>query len=321
MISLQIQEINNNTFSNLFGDIYVKFSDKNLSNTYEAPKELEEYIKYVCRFFNIEDVKITEKQINEKYNFEENKKVLVAYSGGKDSLANAINLSNQGYTPIMTYIKGLNRSYPNEYKAVKEVADKLNFELVVIEIKVSGKCDYIENPIKNAFILSMLVDYGKTRNINKYSFGNLLEDEAEKMPTEAGLSDGLEFFNILEKFYSNYIENFKIITTLKNQTYSYKTIIDKDIDLLNYTQSCMMPYRYIKQFHDKNEKKYNFKFKTNSCGCSCYKCCRELYVLDKLGKIKLTKELEEQCFKMFKLFDKRNNMHTIWFDEDVLNKE
>lgn len=318
MVRLNMQKINDNLFSKIFGKLYVQFSSKNYNGYYNIPKELENYVKYVRSFFTDKDIKIHYEEINKKYNVKDNNKVLCAYSGGKDSLANVINLQQKGYEPILCYIKGLNRSYPKEQDAVEKIANTLNLELVVLQVSISGKCDYIENPVKNALILSMLVDYGIKLDINKYSFGNMMKDNANSLPKDVELSDGIEFFNLLEQFYKNFINGFEIITTLKNETYSYKTICDKDIHLLQNTASCMMPYRYLKQFHDKNELKYNYKFKDTSCGCSCYKCCQELYVLYRLGYIDLSQELLNQCYKIMKQFDLKNETSTIWFDDEVL---
>jgi hypothetical protein len=44
----------------------------------------------------------------------DDKRVLVAFSGGKDSTAAVIKLLDKGYTPILFHVRKINRSYYNE---------------------------------------------------------------------------------------------------------------------------------------------------------------------------------------------------------------
>lgn len=320
MIKLKIPNINNNTFSSIFSKLYVATSIKPFPTYIYCPKELKDFVLLVYNVFSRKPI-IKETKFFFKKNIQkQNNKVLCAFSGGKDCVANVINLQKQGYETILCYIKGINKSYPNEEIQVKKLAKKLHSNLIIFPISISGKCDYVENPIKNIFILSLMVDYGIDKDINKYSFGNMLDDNIDELPAEVELSDAIELFKEAEKFYKNFISDFQIITTLKNENHSYKIIYEYDLSLLQDTISCISPYRYQKQLRDKNEKKFNMKFKNNSCGCSCYKCCQELMILNKLVKdFNLKDDVLKKCEDVTQKFDEKNNTKTDWIDEEILN--
>lgn len=288
----------NSIFTNMFLKYYIDFSVKPLQKKIKAPELLKQYFDVIYNSFN--SLYVFENILFEcHYSIENNNKILVAFSGGRDSLATTIKLQKMGYLPILFFVDGINRSYPNERNAVKTLSKKLNLDLIIENIYVTGKCDFIENPVKNQFILSMMVDYGINNRISKFSFGCVLDDNITNVNADYMLSDASELFKLITPFFKKHIDNFKIINPIKNETESI--IILNKTNLLILTESCMLPMRYKTKLIENNVKKFDFDFYKlgNRCG-SCYKCCQEILTLDLIKTINISYELRLHCWKVLK---------------------
>ena len=288
------------SFTKLFERLYVDMSKKPFPEAlFNYPKELHSYIQKVYECNNqspsfTENITINTKEIPSS------NKVIVAFSGGKDSLAVTLKLIELGYEPILYHMKGINRSYPHELEFTKVLAEKLGLELIEVIITISGKCDYKEHPIKNQFILSNMVDYGISRGITNFAMGNIKADILSTQSLDYNLSDGLELFEEIEGFYKSYIPNFKIHTLLDTDTHSYKIIMN-ELELLKYVSSCILPTRFKKNAREANIRKFGDKveFMNGRCG-SCYKCAMEYIHIVLLQVVDKDEVYHKHCMKVLK---------------------
>lgn len=298
-------------FANLFSYLYTKISVTNFSNLFRTDINLKDYINLVTKQYSeVENEFINDVEID-KVSLEKNNKVLLAFSGGKDSLAVALKLKSKGYEVILFHVMGINSSYTNEWQSAEALANRLGLKIVMAKVTQSGSSDFLESPIKNALILALMVDFGIKHNVSKYALGNEAEINLSNTPKMSALSDAIELYNLLEDYYKHYIKGFELIQVLTNTKDSYNTVLEHDYNLLAFSSSCMTPYRWQNNLRKQNSKKFNYNF-VKGCGVSCYKCAQELMVLDKAGIIALSNEIKEKCIIEFKKFDANNYNLNNW---------
>lgn len=200
---------------------------------------------------------------------------LVGFSGGKDSTAAALKLRAKGFNPILFHVKGINQSYPGERRAAEKVAVAIGAKLIVLDLKLSGKSAYFENPAKNQVILGFMVDYGRQKGIANYAQGGANEDSCADLNFVAGYSDGREMYQAADKVFQAALDGYRFWHgLLENDTDSLLTLLSYAPGVLQVMQSCMMPVRYKGNLTKGNENKYGVKLLPGRCG-SCYKCASE----------------------------------------------
>lgn len=327
MVTVETKNLLDGQFTRLFKDLYIKTSAKPLPTELPYPYEMKPYLDVLY-----ESVGSSYRLVDNKFMLREKCKnadihdtrCLCAFSGGKDSVANALLLRNMGYDPILFFVKGINRSYPQEYETSLELAGELGMEIITYNLKVFGKCDFIENPTKNQFILALMVDYGVKYNIVNYSFGSNQTDRIDSISFEYMLSDCYDLFRSVEKFYKNFIEYFDLLIPLKNETEAFCVINKLGYDdLLDKCFSCMTPLRYKKQVRSSNEQKFGISLRPNRCG-SCYKCCQEAIILNEIGVDKYDAMFIRHCNEIISKFqdklDATSNRadEKPWVDLDII---
>ena len=85
--------------------------------------------------------------------------VVVCFSGGKDSTALAVKLKQEGKNVFLYFLKGINKSYSDEYIRASNIASLLNLPLFIDEVHLSGKNMFKENPVKNQVIATLAFNY------------------------------------------------------------------------------------------------------------------------------------------------------------------
>lgn len=308
MVSVETKGLLDGQFTRLFKDLYVKCSSKPLSNMLNYPVELKTYLDVLygaCGYgytfgknhFNISCVETFDSH---------DERVVCAFSGGKDSLANVLLLKSLGYKPILFFVKGINRSYPKEYETSLKLAEVLGMEIVTYTLKVSGKCDFVENPVKNQFILALMVDYGLKLGIPNYSFGAFRGDTVDIMSSDYMLSDAYEMFVSIELFYQHFMPEFNLVNFLSTETESFYHICNYDKNLLEYTYSCMTPLRYKQNLINGAIKKYGVELLPNRCP-SCHKCCIEAITLNAMGVKPYPEDFIKHCYDVLDRLDKKQS--------------
>lgn len=220
------------------------------------------------------------------YNYIQQKKLpkaeffmVVCCSGGKDSVATAQYYKNRGYTVVLYHMKGINPAYYDEHKAVKNIANYLDIPYYIDEIKLKGKHQYVEHPMKNMLIANGAIQFCLDNNMPvNIAFGNYNSSKLEDMDFEIDGGDSRDMWDIYEHIVSQEIPHFKIHTPLESVKDTYELFVNGNINLLPKCVSCMSPYRFRKHWKERTEKKYNIQLMENRCGC-CWKCCMEYMVL------------------------------------------
>lgn len=327
MINVSTMGMFDGIFTKTMKNIFIECSKKPLPDTIKTNKNMQEYLDMLGSCFKkeivVEDNEIViPKQTGPFYK----NKVIVAFSGGKDSVACALKLIDKGYKPVLFFVNGVNRSYTMELDYAKKNAEILGCELVVYSIKISGKSDFIENPTKNHFILGLMVDEGLKRGINKYAFGSVQTDRIDTISNEYMLSDCYDLMKCIESsFFQKYIKGFKLLIPLKNETESFCIINKYDVSILNSCYSCMTPVRYKSNLIKRNEKKYDVKLLPNRCG-SCYKCCQEAKILQELGAVDYNEEFLNHCDEIIDKIQVKfdatasNKDDEPWIDYDIIEE-
>jgi hypothetical protein len=205
----------------------------------------------------------------------EDNRVLVAFSGGKDSTAAAIRLLQQGFAPELLYVKGINRSYPQEHEKAREIAEILHVPIHVLALQQEGKSDYPDNPLKNQFILGIMVEMGVRAGITKFVQGNLTADTLELSHIDYNYSDAIEMYKAADIYFKSVYPAYQYIYGLLTyESQSFKTVAEYNPAIFNSICSCVMPARYKVSLRRRNELKYGIELLPGRCG-SCYKCATE----------------------------------------------
>lgn len=317
MMKILYSDLEEGYFTRLFDEILVRCSVKPLPKVwYSLPEDIKEYFDIVYNFAGYKYKIINPIKEIPRFDIPESNKILVAFSGGKDSVAAAIKARKLGYEPILYFMKGINRSYPDELNHAKMIADKLEMEMVIREVKIVGKCDYLENPMKNQYIQAAMAQYGIENGIHLHCFGNTLHDDISTANIDRNMSDTLEVYNVIEKFFKRRIPNYRCITLLESTGESYYIIAKEYPELLDLIGSCMTPYRYKNKLRKINMKKYNITLPEGRCG-SCYKCAVEYLTRIILFNEKGNKEYINKCINLLR--EASEPVYNMKFDKNTPN--
>lgn len=280
MITLGANDLEKGYFSNIMREIFISSSVRPLPVTLRNsllvhyPSNIKLYLDKLYGAFNA-SYKINTIDKYPKFKVEKTNKMLVAFSGGKDSVATALKSRALGYEPILYHIMGINRSYAQQELAHAMVLSMdLKMPIVVRQMSMSGKCDYTENPTKNQFVLAHMVEYGIRNGVTNYTFGNMKEDTMEFANPDCNLSDCIEMHHALDPFFKESIDGYQFHVLIEGLTDSYRWIWNTDKTVLENVSSCMAPIRYKKNFRKHNEEKYKIELLPDRCG-SCKKCAIE----------------------------------------------
>lgn len=258
--------------------LYTAFSNiektNDIAKMYEYDKQVQEIIKLVeqgakMRFdWNLVDVEkqsICAKKTNS---------VVVCFSGGKDSTSAALLYKQKGYDVHLFYLRGINKSYPDEERNARNISNHLGLPLHIESVKQRGKTSFPDNPVKNQLIASMALDYAIENNIGiDIVFGDFYTDSINNSSFMEAWSDCIEMWQAYERYVRLFVPNFKVHIPFNNYT-DTMNIVAKDKTLLSYIQSCVLPYRFRETTKRNNENKYGIELLPHRCG-SCWKCCTE----------------------------------------------
>lgn len=286
-------------FTRLYEDIGNQAHDVP-ADFYKYPVDLAEILKTIYR-----DFKMLE-PIDDKPHFEitSNNKILLAFSSGKDSTATALKFLKEGYEVEAFFVQGVNRQYPQEVEYAQKVCDYIGIPLIVYKASYSGKQAYMENPIKNLYILALMLDYGLRNGFTNYSMGNHTEVNLKESNIQYNWSDAIEIYDMFTEFARKRFPQYNFISGLSEGENPYRILLESDydmIDILGNISSCIMTNRFRESLHSKNEEKYKINLIPGRCG-SCHKCAIEYIQLCRYKLIPINKAYYKACHK--KLYDK-----------------
>lgn len=262
------------------------------------PSTIEPYLDTVYGFINNQSYEIKSPNTNPPiYNIKPTNKMLVGFSGGKDSVAVALWAKEQGYEVTLYHVIGINKSYPNEVDYAISLAKELGMPIIVKTLKTKGKSDYMDNPVKNQLILAGMVQYGLKHGITNFTLGDFYNDTLEVSNYECNLSDAKEMWDSIEHFFKYSMPAFKYHHIFKNYTECYIQILKIQPALLDKVMGCVAPLRFRQSYKDHNEDKFKIKLLDNRCG-SCWKCCAEyliLYDMEVLKEEQRSEDMYNKC--------------------------
>ena len=115
-------------------------------------------------------------------------------------------MKEQGYNVYLYYVFGINKSYPDEFVRVKELANMLDMPLFVEKVVLKGHTTFHDNPVKNQLIASMALDYGIKNEISaKVCFGDFTDDNVLNSSFLEAWSDTQEMWYAHQEFVRNYV--------------------------------------------------------------------------------------------------------------------
>ncbi len=282
-------------------NIYECFSDLNYKENFKGKEIVNIYKDYISLIlkngFNEENNFISYKIAKIKIDIPENKnKVLVLFSGGKDSIALALKLKEEGKEVHLFHITGLNISFKDELITAKKVADYLGLDLIIKEINIIGHCDFLENPCKNQLAIVYAIQYGIEHGFTEYAIGDFKNDILATSNIDRNYSDAYDLIQIFVEGIRKIFPNFNLNIIFNNYVETL-TYIGKNKELCSLFQSCITPLRYRGYLSKLNSKKYNINLRDKECG-SCWKCCTQYIVFMDKGYIEFNKEFYKHCLEV-----------------------
>lgn len=264
--------------------------------------------------FIIKDDIINKHEINSQ-----NTTVLLGFSGGLDSVYQALKLKENDIPTILYHVKNINL-YENgqSAKVVNEFSNKSGIGCVVVDYKnpAQYKKQIPENPIKNQFIISMMLHYCIVHDIKTISMGDPFNLPITDATPGINLTDANEITDMfLDIVKNNYVIGF-----------DYKSMIDyKDkLQEFNYLKSlgyddcfysCITAGRFNQHRHKQIEDKYNITLPKYSCGCYCRKCGTLLLLQHYDDGIEYPQELIDRCWKI--LYNNGYSSEYFQFNPDI----
>lgn len=204
-----------------------------------------------------------------------NKKIVVAFSGGLDSVYQSLVLKEHGYDVYMLHITNLN-AYTNgqEKKAAEAFAEYSGIPLHEISFTAKQHGEYKkiwqENPFKDFLIYSVCIDYMIENDIFCISCGDDLRLSIKDAVKETNISDSKELTNAFFNSLKNDLD-FKFIPVNANIKKDMRLKYVRDNGYIDYYYSCVTAGRLNEYLHNLNQKKFNISLEKHNCG-NCRKC-------------------------------------------------
>lgn len=227
-----------------------------------------------------------------------NKKIVVCFSGGKDSVASALKMREMGREVILYHVIGINGAYPDERRHAEKIAKRLGFPFYTETVIQHGKTSFKESPVKNQVIASLALDFALKNGCVSICFGDFTEDTVKNSQFYESWSDTQEMWSAWVDLAKTYVPNVELVIPFKNYNETLE-VISNDLELANMVHGCILPYRFREMTRKKNMAKYKVDLLDGRCG-SCWKCCTEyIYFADK-GTVPMNKEFYRHCLEFLK---------------------
>ena len=242
------------------------------------------------------------------------KTIIICCSGGKDSVASILHYKQAKYKIYLYHLKGINLTYKDEFKAVERIGKLLDIPVIFEEVKLNGKQEWVEHPLKNWIIANCALQYGIREGITtNIAFGNFNTSTLQDDPFEVCGGDCQEMWECYERIIQKIVPDFHVQIPFAN----FQDTIDcfvQNPELLPYAQSCIGPYRYREYLKKKNEKTYNIQLNEHRCG-SCWKCCLEYCVVCDKGIYEYNEGYYEHCLEILRRTLQREKHHRYNFEK------
>ena len=247
-------------------------------------------------------------ELNFKYN---PKDMIVCVSGGKDSVATVMHYLDMGFNVYIYHLHGINKTYYDEFEAVKKIAEYLNLPYYIDECSLSGQHNFVEHPLKNYIIADGAINWAISNGIApNIAFGNFSKSRVDDMPFDVCGGDSIDMWLAYNKIISRMIPGFCVKIPLYTQKDTYD-ILSKDPAIIELCQSCISPYRFKEHWRKRTETRYFVDLLPGRCGC-CWKCAAEAIVLADMHIIRCNFPYYEHCLEILgKTLQKESDIYEI----------
>lgn len=247
------------------------------------------------------------------------KQCFIAFSGGKDCLATAIRAEQDGYSPTLVYVGGVNKSLPSERRHAYDVAQAVGYPFMEVKINISGNKEYNEHPLKNILILCLLIDLGTKNGATAFGLGNIFEENSAHGSLDYDLSDSFDMIKAFNRFMAALLPDYKYLTYIHDNLQSFYTVYKRDKRLISLLSTCITPDYRKPMIHRHNAEKYGSDcVPDDHCG-SCYKCADEYLFRRQFGLVRHNAAYVQKCMEVKAKFD-RNYVLDVTFDHKQWNK-
>lgn len=213
------------------------------------------------------------------------KRAFISFAGGKDALAVAIRAAEDGYVPTLFYIQGVNKVVPSERTASEACAKMAGFPLVERKINIKGTKDFGEHPLKNVFILCMLIDEGIKQGATAFGQGNIFEEDSTHSILDDCLSDAYDILRDFCRVFRQMLPQFVHLQYLHDNLQAFYTVWKYNKNIIPLLSTCNtgdfrrpMRRKYIAEHFGAGV------LSAKGCG-GCYKCAMEYNNKVKFGMI------------------------------------
>lgn len=210
----------------------------------------------------------------------DNENIILAFSGGKDSIASAMRYKQLGYNVYLYHLRHINPTFSDEWECAKRLADMLELPIYFDDIKFKGFHTWTEHPMKNMLIANGALSYGIREGITTHiAFGNYTTSYLDDNVFTRCAGDCMDMWDAYNKIIQCSVPDFKMDANLDNMGDTLDILADRK-DLLDESLSCLC--RHSLREYRKNwvKDKFGIELFNRRCG-SCYKCCVEyIYMAD-----------------------------------------
>lgn len=224
------------------------------------------------------------------------RRAVVLFSGGKDSLAAALQLRNEGIAPVLLYVRKINgAAYGREEGQAAELAAFAGFPFRVVEAQLTGKSAHIENPTKNLYLAALGAAFAARHGAGVVALGCLAHDGENAKNFSCGLSDDPAFLELAGRALEAFVPGLQLRPALhESDADSFARVWHELPEALPRIGSCLTGPRAHGIARQANERKFKAALMPGRCG-SCYKCAFELIACAALSRDPLSPELGVHC--------------------------
>ncbi len=220
--------------------------------------------------------------------------VIICFSGGKDSLALILKCMAKGYNIYLYSVKHINQSYVDEITQAEKLADYLHLPIYIDDIRLGGKHDWMEHPMKNMIIANGALSYGIRENIGtRILFGNYTTSTLQHEDFARCAGDCMDMWDSYNNIIQRLIPDFKIEADLEDMGETLEIVTPQE-DLLDLSVSCLCRHSLRDYRHNWVKEKFGIDLPKNRCG-SCYKCVVEYMYMTDHGLIEFSRDYYRYC--------------------------
>ena len=237
----------------------------------------------------------------------DDKTIILAFSGGKDSIATALKYLEYNYKIYLYHVRGLKKNtYPDEWKSAQETADYLNLPLIIEDIDLVGKLEFPEHPLKNIIIANNMLQWGIRNNIGtNIVFGNYISSYLDSTAFYYAGDDCVDMYEVYERIMHKVFPDLLVGITLENMNDTLETLA-KEPKILPLSQSCLCAHRFREYNRKKTMEKYNIELMPKRCGV-CWKCAVEYIYMADHNVLQYNEGYYKHCIDVLKKANKHEN--------------